>query len=414
MTQFTHDSTNQQGELPDQRGRLKIWAPVAAITLGTFTFVTTEFLPVGVLPEVASSYGITPGHAGLMVTLPGLLAAIGAPAILLLAGSINRRLVLVFLCALLVLSCGISATATKFEWMLLGRALFGIGLGGFWSLALVISPQLVPERLVPRATASIFAGVTTAMILGVPIGTYISGLWGWRASFILIGLLGVVTLIAQIVVLPTLPAKSKMRISDLARFWGAPKAKISLIAVALVFIGHFSTYTYVAPLLVNAGLASEDITLILLGFGLVGFITNIVASKFLPHKIYGAIFVNLTLMAAALTILPMLGNLPVSLLIALLVWGAAWGALPLCMSTFHRTVPTGNEEASSTVFITIVQTAIAAGSGFGGSVVDRFGLSTVFVAGGLLYVAVILFLAAYKAIVDRLENETSNVVSEAD
>lgn len=414
MTLSTQDSPNHQGELPDQRGRLKTWAPVAAITLGTFTFVTAEFLPVGVLPEVASSFEITPGHAGLMVSLPGLLAAIGAPAVLLLAGSINRRLVLVFLCALLVLSCGIAAAATQFEWMLLGRALFGIGLGGFWSLALVISPQLVPERLVPKATASIFAGVTTAMILGVPIGTYVSGLWGWRASFILIGFLGVVTLIAQIFVLPTLPAKSKMRVSDLAGFLRVPKAKISLTAVAVVFIGHFSTYTYVAPLLVNAGLASEDITLILLGFGLVGFITNIVASKFPPHKIYAAIFVNLTLMAAALAVLPMLGNLPVSLFIALLVWGAAWGALPLCMSTFHRTVPTDNEEASSTVFITIVQTSIAVGSGFGGGIVDRFGLSTVFVAGGLLYVAVALFLIAYKTTFDHSADEASKAVMGAD
>ncbi|WP_439879024.1 MFS transporter [Pseudomonas prosekii] len=397
MNLSTHELKTDSGGL----SLLKTWSPVAAITFGTFTFVTTEFLPVGVLPEVASSFAISQGHAGLMMTLPGLLAAIGAPSVLLLAGNINRRSVLIFLCMLLVLSCAISAVATEFEWMLLGRALFGIGLGGFWSLALAISPQLVPERLVPKATAAIFAGVTTAMILGVPLGTYISGLWGWRASFVVTGMLGVLTLATQVLTLPTLPARSKMRVHELVGFLAAPVAKVSLISVVLVFVGHFSTYTYVAPLLVSAGLDTQTITLTLLGFGLVGFMTNIIASRFLPQRIHAALFVNLTSMALVLAALPIVAELPVLLLVALMVWGAAWGALPLCMSTFHRSVPSANEEASSTVFITVIQLAIAAGSGFGGSIVDRFGLSTVFFAGALLYAVAIIFLSTSMAFARR-------------
>ncbi|MBW8837392.1 MAG: MFS transporter, partial [Burkholderia sp.] len=126
---------------PDDRASspLRSWLAVVAVAIGAFAFVTTEFLPVGLLPRVAADLGVSPGTAGLMVTVPGVIAAISAPGLMLVAGRMDRRRVFLLLTALLLASNLISAFAPNFTVMLVGRALLGAALGGFWTLATAAS-----------------------------------------------------------------------------------------------------------------------------------------------------------------------------------------------------------------------------------------------------------------------------------
>ena len=120
---------------------LRSWLAVGSVTIGAFAFVTTEFLPVGLLPQIARDLGVMPGTAGLMVTVPGVIAAVSAPGMMLGAGRIDRRHILLMLSVLLLVSNLISAFAPSFAFMLLGRALLGASLGGFWTLALAAAAR---------------------------------------------------------------------------------------------------------------------------------------------------------------------------------------------------------------------------------------------------------------------------------
>src|SRR5471032_2916113 len=154
------DSLNDRGP-----SVLRSWLSVASVTIGAFAFVTTEFLPVGLLPQIARDLQVTPGTAGLMVTVPGVIAAISAPGMMLGAGRIDRRTILLMLTAMLLTSNLVSALASNFPLLLLGRAMLGASLGGFWTLALAAAGRLVKPQDAARATATILTGVTCATVI---------------------------------------------------------------------------------------------------------------------------------------------------------------------------------------------------------------------------------------------------------
>lgn len=151
---------------------------------------------------VGTDLGVSDGTAGLMVTAPGLVAGFCAPLVTVGAGRLDRRLVLCVLIALMVAANLAAALAPGFAVVLAARLLVGVSVGGFWAIAGGLAVRLVPERHVGRATALVFGGVPTASVLGVPAGTLLGEVIGWRAAFAAVGGLGLVTLTALLLLLP--------------------------------------------------------------------------------------------------------------------------------------------------------------------------------------------------------------------
>ncbi|MFJ2990851.1 MFS transporter [Collimonas sp. NPDC087041] len=375
---------------------LRSWLSVVAVAIGAFAFVTTEFLPVGLLPQIAHDLGVSPGTAGLMVTTPGVIAAISAPGLMLGAGRINRRLILLALSVLLLASNLVSAMAPGFATMLLGRALLGAALGGFWTLALATSARLVHEEHAAKATAMILTGVTFATVIGVPLGTFISTLASWRASFFATGVLAAVALAAQALLLPSLPSKAAIRFSDLRALLSRANTRKSLLMVALVFGAHFSAYTYVTPFLTqNAGFGISTVTSVLLGFGIVGFISNFVVSTTVGRNLQLSLLAVVTVLMVALLTLPLLHASQAGVIVMVLAWGIAFGAIPLCLSIWLQLSSPDLPEAGSALFVSIVQVAIAVGSSTGGVVVDSLGIPSTLWLGGILAVASLAVIASF-------------------
>jgi predicted MFS family arabinose efflux permease len=404
-------STGSDGppELPGQVGSIqspsRSWLSVGAVTVGAFAFVTTEFLPVGLLPQIAHELGVSPGTAGLMVTTPGVIAAISAPGMMLGAGRIDRRFILLALSVLLLASNFVSAFAPSFGFMLLGRALLGASLGGFWTLALAAAGRLVPEHHAARATAMILAGVTFATVIGVPFGTFISSLASWRASFIATGILAAVALVAQIVLLPSMPSGAALRMSDLRALLSRPHPRKSLLMVALVFGAHFSSYTYIAPFLVqNAKFSLPTISTVLLGFGFVGFVSNFAVSAAVTRNLKASVFSMVLILMIALFALPLLHASATGVVVAVLAWGVAFGAIPLCLSVWMQASTPDLPEAGSALFVSIIQVAIAVGSLAGGAVVDSIGVPADFWFGTALAVAGLGAIASF-----GMKNEKLNL-----
>lgn len=365
------------------------WAAVWSLALGSFASVTTEFLPVGVLPEVAHSFGISDGQAGLMMTSPALFAAVAAPGVMIAAGRIDRRRVLIGLSVILLAACLIAAFANSFALLLVSRAMVGASLGAFWSLGLAAAGRLVAPEHVHRAAGTIFGGAALAMIVGLPFGTLLAGFFSWRGAFIGAGVLATVALIAQIVVLPPMPAQSKLRLAGFAAFARQREAQLSLALTLLVFVTHFGAYTYLMPLLIQAGVSGDTGTWVLLAYGFCALIANFAAGRYVGRKLSAAMLGNIVLLALALAVLPALDHGRVTVLVGVMIWGIAWGALPLCLNVWHRRVPDGESEAAAALFTLATQVAIALGSVVGGVVVDNQSLGADY-----RYCALLGFVAA--------------------
>ncbi|CDY77057.1 Sugar efflux transporter B [Caballeronia glathei] len=375
---------------------LRQWLAVGAVTIGAFAFVTTEFLPVGLLPHVARELNVLPGTAGLMVTTPGVIAAISAPGLMLGAGRMDRRFVFLFLTALLLASNLLSAFAPNFTVMLMGRALLGAALGGFWTLATSAAARLVQPRDAAKAMAMILTGVTCATVIGVPLGTFIAGLASWRWSFLATGGLVGVALVAQLFLVPSLPSGVALRFSDLSSLVRRSHPRRSLLMVALVFGAHFSSYTYITPFLLHdANFDMSTITWLLLGFGIIGFVSNFVASATVVRNLRPSVAAMVSLLMFALVLMPVLRHSQFGVIAVVLAWGISFGALPLCFSVWIQRATPDQPEAGSALFVSIIQVAIAVGSSVGGAVVDHVGIRADFLLGSSL---ALLGLAALASI----------------
>jgi predicted MFS family arabinose efflux permease len=375
------------------------WLSVYSVALGAFAFVTTEYLPVGILPQIADSLNVTVGVAGLMVTVPGVVAAVSAPAIMLGAGRMNRRHLLLLLTLLLVAANLISALAPSLAIMLAGRALVGIALGGFWAVAIAVAGRLVNTSNAAKATALIFAGITLATVFGVPFGTFISSLFSWRMSLALTAGLALLALAAQALTLPSLPSSEGLKVRALLAYMSRGNARRSMLLLGTVVAAHFAAYTYIAPFLGHeAGFSPSAITAILLGFGLVGMLANFAMAGTITSHLRASLGAVVLLMVIVQLALPHLQGLGVTL--AVLLWGVAYGAIPLGVSSWMQLTSPTLPEASSAMLVTTFQVAIASGSLFGGLMVDHAGIASPLWLGagvGLLGLAVMLSFGLSKS-----------------
>lgn len=385
---------------------LRSWLSVISVAVGAFAFVTTEYLPVGILPQIAADLNISEGTAGLMVTTPGVIAAISAPAIMFGAGRLDRRFILLALSVLLLVSNLVSAFSSSFLVMLIGRALLGAALGGFWTVALAASGRLVDEVRAPKAMAIIFAGITFATVLGVPFGTFLSNLFGWRAAFIATGILVTVALVAQAILLSALPSKGSVSIDGLRTLLKRVNPRKSVLLVLLVIGAHFSSYTYIAPFLMQSGAFNlATISAVLLGFGIVGMVANFAIAGPAGKNLQASLFWMVVLLMAALITLPLVQTFVPGVILAVLAWGVAYGAIPLLLSIWLQKTSPDLAEAGSAMLVVGFQVAIALGSFGGGLVVDHIGVPATLWMGAVLALLSLFLIVSFGRNNPRLAEE---------
>ncbi|WP_079064423.1 MFS transporter [Streptomyces sp. NRRL F-4489] len=377
---------------PPGRTPLKGRLAVLAVTLGIFTIVTAEILPIGLLTRIGADFGISDGTAGLMMTLPGLLAACAAPAVTVATARIDRRLMLCVLIALLALAAFLTAAAPAYWLVLLARVLIGVVIGGFWSIGAGIAERLVPARSAARATAVIFSAVPLGSVLGVPAGTYLGDLAGWRTACAAVGALAVAVLVLTALVMPPLPPVRPTGPALLRSLLRGTHTRFALAMTFLIVLAHFSAYTYVTPFLERTTRlpSAATVTVFLLVYGTAGVVGNfaggaVVARR--PRTVFGT---AAGLLALATLLLPVLGRGPAGALVLLAVWGAAYGAVPVASQTWFATAAPGTPEAASVLFTASFQATLALGALAGGLVVDHTSPSMALTLGGATAVLVVL------------------------
>ncbi|KUJ64429.1 transporter [Streptomyces albus subsp. albus] len=370
------------------------WLAVTTVAVGIFSVVTTEMLPVGLLTSIGTDLHVSDGTAGLAVTVPGLVAAVGAPLLTAAVGRLDRRLVLCGLMALLVTANLLSAFAPGFAVLLIARILVGVSIGGVWSIAGGLAVRLVPERSAGAATALIFSGIAVASVLGVPAGTLIGDLADWRTAFALVGALGLAVLVAMACLLPPLPATDTVRLREVPGLFRNPRLRIGLAVTLLLVTGHFAAYTYVRPVLEDvSGVGSGLISTLLLAYGLAGIAGNFAAGAAAQRDPRRTLMALSALLAAAELALPLLGRGTAGATALLLLWGVAYGGVSVTTQTWVAEAAPRTREAASALFVGVFNIAIALGALLGGRIADRTTVTGVLWCGGALAVLALLTAA---------------------
>ncbi|OZM82858.1 MFS transporter [Pseudonocardia sp. MH-G8] len=379
------------------RPPLNGWLAVLAVMMGIFAIVTTEILPIGLLTPIGRTFGISAGTAGLTMTVPGILAALAAPAMTVATASLDRRRVLCALMVVLAVADLLAATAPAYWVMVVSRVLVGVVIGAFWSVGAGLAARLVPDRHAGRATTVIFAAVPLGSVLGVPAGTFLGTLAGWRAAFVVMGLLTVGVVVALLVFLPALPPQTPTRLSVLRTVLRGSATRVGLLVTLLVVSAHFGTYTYVTPFLEDVTRAAPaSITAYLLVYGAAGLAGNFAGGLAVARAPSGTFCVAAAALAAATMLLPVFGRTDVGAVALLVVWGLAYGAVPVCSQTWFVTAAPHAPEAATVLFTSSFQATIALGALLGGVVVDAASTSAVMVAGGTVALLVPLALGLFR------------------
>ncbi|MEQ4719154.1 MFS transporter [Nonomuraea sp. B19D2] len=352
---------------PDTRAR---WLAVSTVAVGTFTIVTSEMLPVGLLSSIAATLGVSEGTAGLMMTAPGLVAAVSAPVLAVTTRRLDRRAMLLGLMAVLAVANLVGAFAPSYPVMLAARVLAGVSIGGFWAFAAGLATRLVPERSVGRATSIILGGVSVASVLGVPAATFISSFAGWRTAFAAMGVVALVLIAVLYATLPPLPGEAPARASGSRREWLSGPLKTVLVMTVLIVCGHFAAYTYVQPFLEQVSHAGPAlISIILLMYGAAGVVGNFTAGTWAARNPKPVLITCAVLIALGTAALPTIG-LPLAVLV---VWGFGYGGVGVTLQLWIMRA--GGGELGTALFVGAFNVSIALGAFAGGRVVDGLSLS---------------------------------------
>lgn len=362
------------------------WGGVFAMTLCVFVLIASEFMPVSLLTPIASDLHVTEGLAGQGIAISGALAVLTSLTISRIAGDLNRKYLLLGLTILMAVSGMIVALAASYPIYMLGRALIGIVIGGFWSMSAATAIRLVPQHQVPRALAIFNGGNALATVVAAPLGSYLGATVGWRGAFLSLVPLAIAAFIWQCISLPSMESDNQRKPQgSVLRLFRVSTVATGLLACGLFFMGQFALFTYVRPFLENVTrVSASGLSLILLAIGAAGFIGTMIVSTFLNARFYPTLIMIPLVMAAIAGTLLLFGHSMWVVAVLLSLWGMLATAAPTGWWTWiARTLPE-DAEAGGGLMVAVIQLSIALGSTAGGLIFDRLGWQSAFGLSGLL------------------------------
>ncbi|TQM28685.1 MFS transporter [Nocardia bhagyanarayanae] len=274
-----------------------------ALTLGAFGIGTTEFVVVGLLPDIADTYAVSIPTAGLLVTGYALGVVLGAPVMTGLGTRIARKRMLLGMLVLLVAGNVLSAVAPTFGVMLTGRIVASLAHGAFFGIGAVVAGSLVAPDRKAGAIAIMFTGLTLATVAGVPLGTLIGQQFGWRLTFLLVALVGLVGLVGVAALVPEQPAPRDARLVHELAVFRNPQVLLAMAMTVLGFGGVFAAITYLAPMMTEVtGYAESSVTWLLVLFGLGMFVGNLIGGRYADRHLMPMLYTALAALAAVLAL----------------------------------------------------------------------------------------------------------------
>lgn len=370
------------------------WLAVMALAIGSFAIGTTEFVAMGLLPDIASSLGITEPIAGHVISAYALGVVVGAPVIASLTAHLPRKALLLGLIALFTLGNLASVLAPSYETLMAARFVSGIPHGAFFGVAALVAAHLMGPKNRAKAVAHVMSGLTVATVLGVPLASFLGQHFGWRSAFGLVVVIGLGTLVAIWHWLPDLKSmhvtSALTELSALRR----PQVWLALVLGMVGFGGMFAVYTYVATTLTDvSGLSRGLVPLGLMTFGIGMVVGNLVGGKMADISVVKALYASLISLGTMLALFVWLVHNPWTALLGLFLIGASGSAIGPALQTRLMDVAHGAQTLAAALNHSALNIANAAGAWIGGLVIAAgYGYTAPAGAGALLAVAGLVVL----------------------
>ncbi|MXV36860.1 MULTISPECIES: MFS transporter [unclassified Saccharibacter] len=374
------------------------WKAVYALSLCTFTLIASEFLPTSLLTPMATGLAITQGQAGEILAVSGGFAVISSLSLPLLSRTVNRRSLVLFLTGLMLLSGVLVAWSPNLLSALIGRALLGVVVGGFWSISAALVMRLVPAQDVPHGLSLLNGGNALATTVAAPLASALEPVIGWRDAFFIVVPLSGISLLALHRTLPSLPSQTQQCSESLFSVLRHRIVFFGFSAIGLVFIGQFALFTYLRPFLEHVTQASSmTVSLFLLLLGVSGVAGVWVGSR-LFERFLTPCLVAIPALMALIALAMIIGGSSLGIMIPLVaLWGFIGTAAPTAWWTWLSRALPNNAEAGGGLMVALIQLTIAAGSTLGGLLLDHFSFSVPFGVSALCLIsASLLFLTTQR------------------
>ncbi|MDY0945523.1 MFS transporter [Frigoribacterium sp. CFBP9039] len=423
-------------------------AGLLALAVATFLSISGEMLPTGLLPEMSSELGVSESSIGLLVSVFAFTVVLTSTTLTHLTRRLPRHLLIVGLIVVLAISAGLTAIAPTYELVVASRILGGLAHGTFWAIGGAYAAHLVPREQVGRALAVAMSGGTLAFVLGVPLGTAAGQALGWRPAF---GLLAALMAVGAVLVwrlLPPVPTPAdgaeearaadhdRTRPADAdadadateaattmvpatgsvpivpTRASSAPRRRGSLpkpsvlgvvfscVITAVFMVGHYSFFTFIAPYLVRStGIAESSLSAALFAFGIAGGVGLLMVGWFLGKRPRISIPIGIGVVAVSVFAMMAFEGQPTPSLIAFVVWGVTFGALPpLFQTRMLQVAPAKMRDLASAFYTTGFNAGIGGGALIGAIVLDGAGLDAL----PVLYIVVAVVVLGLVLATDRV------------
>lgn len=383
-----------------------------ALAISAFGIGTTEFVMMGLLPDVADDLGTSVPTAGYLVSAYALGVVIGAPLLTALGSRIPRKRMLVGLMAVFTVGNLASALAPTFGLLVAGRLLAGLPHGAFFGVGAVVAARLVREGRQARAVATMFLGLTVANIVGVPAATLLGQQFGWRATFLVVAGIGLAAMAALARLVPALPAEERTGLGSELRALGNRQVLLGLLTTVFGFAGIFAVYSYLASMMTEVtGFAAGSVPLVLALFGIGMTLGALAAGPLTDRALRPTLYGSLGALALVLAVFPLAARAEWTALVAVVLIGAV-GFLtttPLQMLVMNKAqqAPTLAAASNQSAF----NLANGGGAWAGGlALTAGWGWTSPALVGAVL-AALGLAVAVTAGLLDRGAGDTSRIVA---
>lgn len=307
-------------------------AALLALALGGFTIGTTEFATMGLLTNIASDLEVSIPSAGHTITAYALGVVLGAPLITVLAARVERKKLIVWLMAAYALGNLLSAAAPNLEMLMLGRFITGLPHGVFFGVGAVVGTTVVGAARRGYAVATMMAGLTVANIVGVPLSSWVGETLGWRVAFVIIGALGLVTVLSLLLLLPRTPAPRDASVrGEIGALRNGP-LWIAFAASAVGFGGMFAVYSYIKPTLIDVtGMSAGTVPVVLALFGVGMTLGVLLGGRLVDIDVMLTLYLGFASTAVALVVFALVGTRPVPAVLAVVGIGVTSQVLGIAL-----------------------------------------------------------------------------------
>lgn len=375
--------------------RRTAWIRVIILSFAAFVFNTTEFVPVALLSDISVSFGMLPAQTGLMITIYAWVVALMSLPLMIMTSKIERRKLLIVLFLVFILSHIISGVAWDFNSLIAGRVGVAFSHAVFWSITASLAIRLAPHGKRAQALGLLATGTALATVLGLPIGRVVGQWLGWRATFMGIGVLAFITMIALVRYLPLLPSEhsgSLKSVPMLLKRW--PLVGIFCLTVIAV-TAHFTAYSYIEPFVVEIAHLDENFaTLVLLIFGGAGIIGSVLFSRYSTKLPTSFLFFALVILTLCLSLL-MLSTQTFHTFITLIIfWGIGFMCIGLGLQVKVIDLAPDATDIAMSIYSGIFNIGIGAGALLGNQIIIHLGMTNIGYAGTVLSIVAVILCGA--------------------